>query len=105
MLSCTFSSRSVFLLRVNNIGQKMTMHLAIVGRGSSGQGCMQVFCAPWALQQPTEEMLGDLHSSKRPAASVELEEAATQLGSRTPMVWAGCLDRMLFMLSLSALAD
>lgn len=78
------------------------MHLAVLGRGSSGQGCVWVFCAPWALQQPAEEMLGDLHSSKRLAASVELEETATQLGSSTPMAWAGCLDSMLFMLSLSA---
>lgn len=101
MLSCTFSSHSIFLLRVH-IGQKMPMHLAILGRGRSGQDCVQVFCAPWALQQPTEEMLGDLHSSKRLAASVELEETASQLGSCTPMAWAGCLDRMLFMLSLSA---
>jgi len=52
------------------------MHLVILGRGSSGQNCVQVFCAPWALQQPTEEMVGDLHGSERPAASVELEETA-----------------------------
>lgn len=55
-----------------------------------------------ALQQPMKEILGDLHSSKRLGASAELEDTAPQLGSCTPLAGTGCLDRMLFVLSLSA---
>lgn len=63
---------------------------------------MQVCSAPWAPQQPTEEMLGELHGSKGPAASIELEETDAAGITHTPMAGAGSLDRMLFMLSLSA---